>query len=181
MTSPQPTAPGTISDKPSRKQRITHELKDYLAITIYLAVLFSAIAAYTMLLARRYDDTSPLNFTFALINALVIGKIILIGEMMHLGRRTETLPLYQTALVKSLLFGILIFLFHLVEEFIKRLIHHEPAGSVLHRLDLEQLLGRSIIVLIALVPLFAFRELSRVLGPSRLQALFTQRPQPSSQ
>jgi Na+-driven multidrug efflux pump len=128
-----------------------------------------------MLLARHYEGTTTLNFTFALINALVIGKIILIGQMFHLGRRAETLPVYQSALLKSLLFGILIFLFHLVEEFIKRIIHHEPAGAVLERLDVEQLVARSIIVLVALVPLFAFRELSRVLGQSRLRTLLTQR------
>lgn len=160
----------------TRKQRLVHELTDYFAVSAYLAVLFCAIAAYTMLLARHYDDASPLNFTFALINALVIGKVILLGQMMHLGHRTEALPLYQSVLLKSLLFGILIFVFHLIEEFIKRVIHHEPAGAALERLDLEQLAARSIIVLIALVPLFAFRELSRVLGESRLHALFTQRP-----
>src|ERR1044072_6715518 len=108
-------------------------MKDYFAISAYLAVLFCAIAAYTMLLARHYEDTSPLNFTFALINALVIGKVILLGQMFHLGRRAEALPLYQSALLKSLLFGILIFFFHLVEEFIKRVIHHEPAGAALER------------------------------------------------
>ncbi|HTH53477.1 MAG TPA: hypothetical protein VL495_05980 [Edaphobacter sp.] len=171
------TTPDSQPEKPGLKQRVAHELKDYFAISAYLAVLFCAIAAYTMLLARHFDDTSPLNFTFALINALVIGKIILIGQMFHLGHRTETLPLYQSALIKSFLFGVLIFLFHLVEEFIKRLIHHEPAGSALQRLDLEQLAARSIIILIALVPLFAFRELSRVLGESRLHDLFTQRSQ----
>ncbi len=176
MTTPQPTPSGATPARPSRTQRITHELKDYFAISAYLAVLFCAMAAYTMLLARQFDDVSPLNFTFALINALVIGKVILLGEMLHLGRRAETLPLYQSALIKALLFGILIFLFHLIEEFIKRLIHHEPTGTVLERLDLEQLAARSIIILIALVPLFAFRELSRVLGESRLHALFTQHP-----
>lgn len=170
------TTPDPVPAKLSHKQRFLREMKDYFAVSAYLAVLFCAIAAYTMLLARHYEDTTSLNFTFALINALVIGKVILIGQMFHLGRRAETLPLYQSALLKSLLFGILIFLFHLVEEFIKRVIHHEPAGAALERLDLEQLAARSIIILIALVPLFVFREFSRVLGESRLRTLLTQRP-----
>lgn len=166
----------TAPTKPTRKQHLARELKDYAWITAYLAVLFCAVTAYTMLLVRRYDDASPLNFSFAFINALVLGKVILIGEMMHLGRRTEARPLYQTILLKSLLFGLFIFAFHLVEEFIKRLIHHEPAGTILHGLSLEQLAARSIIILVALVPLFAFRELNRVLGESRVQTLLTQRP-----
>jgi len=170
------TAPIPTPGKPARTQHLAHELKDYAWITAYLAVLFCAVTAYTMLLVRRYDDTSSLNFSFALINALVLGKVVLIGEMMHLGRRTEARPLYQTIVLKSLLFGVFIFAFHIVEEFIKRLFHHEPVWTVLHRLSLEQLAARSIIILVALVPLFAFRELNRVLGESRLQTLLTQRP-----
>jgi hypothetical protein len=156
----------------SFKQRATHELKDYAIISVYLAVLFCAIVTYTMLLLRRYDDTSSLNYTFAIINALVIGKVILIGEMMRLGRHVETRPLYQSVLLKSVLFGLLVFLFHLLEEFIKRLIHHEPAGTVFHKLQLEELIARSIILLCTFIPLFAFRELRRVLGEEKLYALF---------
>jgi hypothetical protein len=130
-----------------------------------------------MLLLRQHDESSTLNYTFALINALVIGKVILIGEMMHLGRRAETRPLYQSIILKSIVYGLFIFAFHLLEEFIKRLIHHQPAGTVLHEMELEQLIARSIVILCALVPLFAFRELSRVLGEGKLNELFFHRRQ----
>jgi hypothetical protein len=161
-----PTAPGF-------KHRAKHELKDYAIVSTYLAVLFCTVAAYTTLLLKKYDVTDDtLTYTFAIINALVIGKVILIGEMLRLGRRAETRPLYQSVLLKSFLFGLLVFAFHLLEEFIKRLIHGKPAGTVLHELDLEQMLARSIIILCAFVPLFAFRELRRVLGEEKLYALF---------
>ena len=116
----------TAPAKPGFKKRAENELKDYLLVSGYLAVLFCAVAAYTQLLLRQYGETSTLNYTFALINALVIGKVILIGDMMHIGRRAETRPLYQTVILKSLPFGLFIFAFHLLEEFIKRLIHHSP-------------------------------------------------------
>jgi len=163
-----PTAPA----KPSIKQRAANELKDYAIISTYLAVLFCAFTTYTILLLRKYNDTDTLNYTFAIINALVIGKVILIGEMMKLGRRAETRPLYQSVLLKSLLFGLFVFAFHLLEEFIKRLIHHQPAGTVLHEIEMQQLIARSIIILLALLPLFAFRELHRILGGDKLHDLF---------
>jgi hypothetical protein len=97
--------------------------------------------------------------------------------MMHLGRRAETRPLYQSIILKSIVYGLFIFAFHLLEEFIKRLIHHQPAGTVLHEMELEQLIARSIVILCALVPLFAFRELSRVLGEGKLNELFFHRRQ----
>lgn len=176
MTTAQPTAQQPNPARPGLKQRAVEEFKDYAGVSAYLAVLFCAIAAYTLLIARQYDEDIPLTFTFALFNAVVLGKVILIGKMMHLGRRYEARPLYQTVLVKSVLFGLLIFAFHLFEEFVKRLIHHEPAGTALEQFSLEQLAARSIIILLALIPLFAFRELDRILGGSRLRTLFTKSP-----
>ena len=169
MSSKDPAAP-------SFTQKAKREFKEYLLISGYLAFLFCAVATYTMLLLKKYDvDNSALTYTFAIINALVIGKVILIGEMMHLGKSVENRPLYQSVLLKSLLFGLLLFAFHLIEEFVKRLIHHQPAGTVLHELDYEQMFARSIIVFCAFMPLFAFRELRRVLGEDKLYSLFFER------
>jgi Ni/Fe-hydrogenase subunit HybB-like protein len=172
------TSPSTTPAKPGFKKRAENELKDYALVSGYLAVLFCAVAAYTQLLLRKYGESSTLNYTFAIINALVIGKVILIGDMMHLGRRAETRPLYQTVIFKSLAFGLFIFAFHLVEEFIKRLIHHEPAGTVLHQIELTQLISRAIVILCALFPLFAFRELPRYLGEGKLHEIFFSRTPP---
>jgi len=174
MTSSTPAAPA----KPGFKERATHELKDYAFVSGYLAVLFCAVATYTMLLLRKYGESSTLNYTFALINALVIGKVILIGDMMHIGRRAETRPLYQTVILKSIAFGLFIFAFHLLEEFVKRLIHHEPPGTVLHEIELTQLISRAIVILCALMPLFAFRELPRYLGEGKLHEIFFSRTPP---
>ncbi len=167
MTSKDPSAPGF-------KQKAAHELKDFFWISVYLAVFFCALETYTMLLLRKYD-ISFLNYTFALINALVIAKVILIGEMAHVGRKWESKPLYQSVLYKSFVFGLLVFAFHFLEEFVKRLIHHGPAGSVVHEVKLDEAIARTIVIFCAFIPLFAFRELGRVLGPERLHALFFKR------
>jgi hypothetical protein len=164
MTTRNPAAPGF-------KQRAKAELKDFIGISLYLAIFFCALSTYAMMLLRKYD-VSYLNYTFAIVNALVVGKIILIGEMMRFGRGAETRPLYQSVLYKSIAFGLLVFAFHLVEEFIKRVIRHEPAGTVLHNVNLDDLIARSIVIFCAFVPLFAFRELGRVLGEQKLHALF---------
>jgi hypothetical protein len=163
---------------PGFKQRAARELKDYAVIAAYLAVLFCAITTYTALLLRKYD-ADTWNYSFAIVNALVIGKVILLGEMARLGRRVEARPLYQSVLLKAFLFGLLVFAFHITEEFVKRLIHREPAGTVRHHLDYEELLARSIIVLCALIPLFAFRELGRVLGKEKFHVLLFGSGEPS--
>ena len=153
------------------KQKAAHELKDFVLISFYLAFFFCALTTYAMVLLRKYE-INYLNYSLAIINALIIAKVILIGEMAHLGRNVEARPLYQSVLYKSFVFGVLVFAFHFLEEFVKRLIHGEPRGTVLHNIHLDDLMGQSLVIFCAFVPLFAFRELGRVMGEDKLHALF---------
>jgi hypothetical protein len=164
MTSKDPTAPGF-------KKKAARELKDFAWISLYLAFFFCVLSTYSMLLLRKYE-ISFLNYTFAIVNALIIAKVILIGRMVHLGQSSETRPLFQTILYNSFVFGLLIFAFHFFEEFIKRLIHGKPFGTVWHEVNVNDMIARSMIVFCAFIPLFAFMELGRVMGEDKLHALF---------
>jgi magnesium-transporting ATPase (P-type) len=166
--SKDPAAPGF-------KQKAAREFKEYLGISAYLAFFFCALTTYTMLLLRKYDVDDYLNYSLAIINALVIGKVILIAQMAHLARSSERRPLYQTVLYKSFIFGIVVFAFHLVEEFIKRVIHGKPFGSVWHETQWEDMIARTIVILCAFIPLFGFMELRRVLGEEKLYLLLRTR------
>jgi hypothetical protein len=170
MASNNPTLP-TVSKTQAIKQKTVHEFKDFVAISIYLAFFFCALATYTMVLLKKYD-VSYINYSFAIINALVIAKVLLIGDMAHLGRKSETRPLYQAVLYKSLMFTLLVVAFHFVEEVIKRIIHHDPAGTVLHNTQWDDLAAKSLIIFAVFIPLFAFRELRRVIGEDTFYALF---------
>jgi len=72
-----------------------------MTVSLYLAFFFCALATYSMLLLKGYKD-SPLNCAFALISALVISKVILIGEMAYVGKELEHRPLYQSAIYKGI-------------------------------------------------------------------------------
>jgi len=137
------------SAHPDRKAKIKHELKEMLTLSLYLAFFFCALAIYDLLLLRQYN-VEYWTIAFALINALVITKVIMIGEYAKLGRRHEDKALLVSAVWKAFVFGLLVFAFHVVEELIKRLIH----GSDV----------RSIVVFCVFVPLFAWREFRRVMG-----------------
>jgi hypothetical protein len=159
--------------KPGFKQKAKHELVDFAWIALYLAFFFCALVTYTMLVLRNYDvSDSSMNYTFALVNALIIGKVILIGEMARLGRGAEARPLYQAALYKAIVYSLLVLAFHFLEEFIRRIIQGKPFGTVWHRIHSEELIARSIVIFCAFLPLFAFRELRRVFGEQELYALF---------
>ena len=158
--------------QPSLKQKATHELQDFVVISLYLALFFCALAAYTILLLKDYNTSSSMSYGFAIINALVIGKVILMGEMVHFGRELDNRPLYQTALYKAFMFTLLVLAFHFVEEFVKRLIHGGGPGSVLHEIRINDLIARSLVVFCTFIPLFAFMDLRRMLGEDKFYGLF---------
>lgn len=132
-----------------------------------------------MLLLRKYD-ANYLSYTFAIVNALIIAKVILIGEMAHLGRRAESRPLHQTVLYKAILFSLLVLAFHFLEEFIKRIIDHKPFGTVLHEIDYSDLSAKTIVIFCVFIPLFCFTELRRILGADKFHDLFHSTPADNS-
>jgi hypothetical protein len=62
--------------------------------------------------------------------------------------------------------------FHIVEEVIKLFVHGEKIVAALHHVRIDQLLSGCVIVFCTFIPLFAFRELQRVLGEENFRALF---------
>jgi len=156
--------------RPGRKEKIKHELREMLELSLYLAFFFCALALYDMLLLRQYS-ADYLTFGFALINALVITKVIMIGEYARLGRKHENKPVLVSAVWKSFVFGLLVYAFHIVEEAIKRLIHGAEPLAVPREIRFDQLASRSIIVFCIFIPLFAFREIRRVMGEEEFRSL----------
>jgi hypothetical protein len=148
------------------KQKAVHEFKEILIIFVYLAFFFCALTTYNMILLRDYQG-QYWSYSFALINALVVTKVILIGEALKYGTRYEARPLLLSALYKAVMFWLLVLGFHFVEELIKRLIHGADFATASREIRIDELVGRSIIVFCTFIPLFAFREFRRVLGEEK--------------
>lgn len=157
--------------KATLKQKATHELREFAVISLYLAFFFCAIATHSVLLLNQFH-VSYFVYSTALVNALVVAKVILIGEYAHLGKQNESKPLFQSALYKAFLFSLLVFAFHIIEEAIKRRWHGENFATAYHGIRVNELLARSVVVFCAFLPLFAFRELRRVMGEDNFSSLF---------
>jgi hypothetical protein len=151
------------SKKTAMKEKIAEQLKELLFIFVYLAFFFCAIDTYRMLLLNELH-VSYFAYGAALINALVIAKVILIGEDIHLGRKQEAKPLLLSAVYKAFVFGLLVFGFHILEEAIKRLVHGESTAAAIHALRIDDLLARTVVVFCTFIPLFGFLELRRAIG-----------------
>jgi hypothetical protein len=153
------------------KQEITHQFEDLAGISLYLAFFFCAIATYKMLMLNEFH-VAYFDYGAALINALVIGKVILIGQDLHLGRKHEAKPLFLSVVYKAFLFGLLVFGFHVVEEVIKRLLHGENIAGGFRDIRIDDLLARSVVIFCTFIPLLGFLEVRRVLGVDTFRDLF---------
>jgi hypothetical protein len=152
------------------KQKITHELEELLVIFLYLAFFFCAITTYKMLILHEFH-VSYFSYGTALINALIIAKVILIGQYAHRGRRHESKPLLVSAINKAFLFGLLVFVFHFIEEAIKRLWHGEKLVGALHGINIDDALARTLVIFGTFIPLFGCLEIRRLLGEEKFRSL----------
>jgi hypothetical protein len=120
------------------------------------------------------QDISAWQQGFAIVNALIFGKVILIGQALEVGTGLERRALVWVVLGKSLIFAILLLGFHLIEEAIRAWFGSRPLSEAFADLGgtLPGLLSYAAIFFVALVPFFAFQEAGRILGNRALWNLF---------
>jgi hypothetical protein len=159
------------SQKRGLKQKAVNEFQEFMGVFLYLAIFFCALAGYSMLLLHRFTSSS-FSIGAALLNAFIVAKVILIGEYARLGKESEEKPLFYSAIYKAFMFCWLVFVFHIVEELIKLYFRGETISMALQEVRLDEFLARTLIVFCTFIPLFAFRELRRVLGVARFRGLF---------
>jgi hypothetical protein len=153
------------------KRKAIHELVEAVGISVYLAFFFCAVVTYRLIVTHDFHD-SLLDYGFALVNALVVAKVILIGEYSHFGKKYENQALLLSSVYKAFMFGLLLFGFHLAEEAIKRLVHGQDVAGAFREIRMDVGLARSVVVFSTFIPFFAFRELRRVLGEDKFNELF---------
>jgi hypothetical protein len=156
------------------KSRVVEEMRNYLVIFAYLAIFFAVFAWHRRLILQ--EEHQPItDFWVPVIEAAVLAKVILIFDLFGLGRGLEGKPLIVPTLFKTMVFGLGIAVFGLLEHTVEGLFHGEGIeGGVkdFEALGRYELLSRVLVKSFALVPFFACREVGRVLGKGRLAALF---------
>lgn len=77
------------------KERAITEAKKFAVIVGYLWMLFALLQLHRLTILREQNPGSPIGyrFGFALINALILGKVILIAQAFHTGERFKDKPL----------------------------------------------------------------------------------------
>jgi len=160
--------------KKNLKEKAAEEGRLMLLITAYLAAFFVAFLTYRRLVSREFGVTS-FHYGFALIEALVIAKVILIGKALGLGKKDTGRALAVKVLRLSVIYAILVGIFSVIEHTIEGLIHHKTFAESLQELVSQgkwEILGKTLVIFVAFIPFFALWELESFLGEKKLVQLF---------
>ena len=108
----------------------------------------------------------------------MLGKVILLGEVFHLGDRFHGKPLIVPTLYRTVSFSVLVLVFAVAEHFVKGFIHGENIAAIVGNLaakDGADIAARILVMFIAFIPMFAIWEISNLFGEGKLFELFLER------
>ena len=169
-----PAEEGSPSErKLTLREKAIFQLKEFLGMFIYFWVLLALfVINHSIVLAQEHHDYQAHFFAF--VNALILAKVLLIGEDLHLGNRFRDKPLLYSIFYKCFVFTIFFICVHILE----RVIAGVWSGRTIAQSFAEigggtpngiSTLGATMFV--ALIPFFAFREIGRVIGQQELRSL----------
>lgn len=159
---------------PNWKQKALHELMEYWGNSLYLAIFFGAFTLYRRLIMAEYG-MRYVHYGIAVIEALVLAKIVMIGDALKLGRKFTDKPLIYPTLNKAVIFTVWVGIFSLLEHTVIGVLEGKGIEhgfqEIVHE-GWDALLAQCLVTFIALIPFFAFKELEQLLGRQKLLDLF---------
>jgi len=156
------------------KQKAYREMKEFFFIALYLWIVFGLFLLYKSVILNE-EHIQFLDKGFALINALALGKVVLIAKALRLGEGADDAPLIYPTLLKSALFSLVLAAFKILEGVAVGLYHHRTFSQSIAEIgagSLKGILTLTLLLLFMLIPFFAFHEVERVLGEGKLRRLF---------
>jgi hypothetical protein len=148
------------------KERAAEELKSLLYISLFFLAFLGAINIYTRVMLKEHG-IPYIGLGFSAIEALILAKVILLGDAMKLGRASESRSLINTVLSKSVLFGGFAYVLAIVERVIEGLIHKLDWEQIVHKIfehGFAEIFAKTLVVFVGFVSFFAFWELRRRMG-----------------
>jgi hypothetical protein len=160
------------------KRKAIEEGKRLFFITAYLWALLTVFELHRTAVLRAQHVPFTYRVGFALINALVLAKVILIAEALHAGERIAGRSMVVTVVLKSALFAIILVCSNVIEEVAVGLFHGKTLAQSMPDfagggLEGELLVG--IMMFVVLIPFFGFTELRQAIGKEQFEALIFRR------
>lgn len=163
----------TLTSAPLKQRAIT-EFKEFAALSLYLYICLGAVILFKSATLREVGIDYTI-WGIAAIKAMILAKFMLLGRMLHIGKRYQDKPLIWPTLNHALMFLILLLILTTLEELTVGWIHRRSLiDSLTHVVGptFYQGLAVSFIMFLILVPYSAFVCLGDALGEHEMFRLF---------
>jgi hypothetical protein len=155
------------------KEKGVEEARKFVWIFLYLSLLFGLFAVHKSLLLN--EKHLLYHQGFAIINALVLAKIMLVADMFHIGESLKAKPLVYPIVFNSAVYSVILMVFHYIEEILVGVLRGKSAMESVPTVgggSLESIFVVGLIIFVVLTPFFALREIGAVVGSGKLFELF---------
>ncbi|WP_262265770.1 hypothetical protein [Microvirga yunnanensis] len=156
----------------TRRDKAISGLKRFGVIFLYLWGLLAISALHKSLVLA--ESGIPYRQGFAVVNALVLAKILFVAEELKVGERYEREPLVYAMLFKAAVYSILLAAFEVLEGIGVGYFRGKDLAESLSDIGGGTpfgILTTMLLLFFSLLPFFGFRELSQVVGEPELHRL----------
>jgi len=168
----------TQETKARIKHTVVEETKKMLWVGLYLFAFLAALAGYrAVLLGEGGAGAWPL--LHAAIEAMVLAKVMLIGNALKLGERFFQRRLFSKVLSRAFSFAVFALAFSAVEELVTGMLRGKSFDELwqeLVHMGARLIIARGVVLFIFFIPLMAIWEIARGLGEGKLYEMFFNLP-----
>ena len=140
------------------KQKAYSEFKEFVGIVLYLWLVFWLFLLYKSVILNQ-EHISYLAHGVAIVNALVLGKFVLVARAFHMGDTAEDAPLIYPTLLKSALFSIVLACCKILEDAVVGFYHGKSFSESIADIGGGTLMGiltLTVLLFVLLIPFFGF-------------------------
>lgn len=153
---------------------LVHETFEYLFNFAFLAVFLVAFAWYRRLLLASYHIQYTAYWA-PLIEAAILAKVIMVGDVLRIGRSIRNRPLAVTTIYRTFVFSALVVLFLVLEHVVEALFHQKTVADGFAEFankGIDEMLAWYVLIIAAFLPFFAMKEIERAFGADKVRAMF---------
>ena len=160
-------------EKPGWKRRALDELRKLSVTVMYIWVLLSVFTLHREIILRSYHINYSAKFGFAFINAVILGKFMWLGEIVHVGKKAAGKALLYSMLWNSALFAVILTVCRLLEEALVNVWHGQSFAASFSETvaDPRDVFATMLLMFVVLIPFFFAKGLIEILGKDEVKRL----------
>ncbi|HAB19378.1 MAG TPA: hypothetical protein PLX89_03100 [Verrucomicrobiota bacterium] len=153
---------------------LIREFFEYLYNFAFLAFFLVAFAWYRRLILAAYH-IQYIGYWAPLVEAAILAKVVMIGDVLRMGRRFRNRPLVVPTIYRTFVFTLLVVLFSFGEHIVGALIHGRPAADGIAEIankGKDEVLAWCVLIFVAFLPFFTVKEIECAFGAEKVRGLF---------